>query len=326
MCADDLAHAVRLANATGYGLTSGLESLDQREQQSWKELIQAGNLYINRGTTGAITLRQPFGGMGKSVLGPGLKAGGPDYVAQFMDFAETHYPLIGVIQKESALLKLADAWRLKLRWEKLPRFQRDILKTASAVQSYLFQMENRFSKEMDFFHLRGQDNIFRYLPVGKVLIRLHPADSLFDVLARIAAVRISGCTGIVSVPPHMPADVTDFLCTADGRALLADMPVVTQHDDAVTESLPHLQRIRYAAPDRVPEAVFAAAARTGFFIARAQVLMEGRIELLHYFRQQSICHNYHRYGNLGERGPDMPENQKGSLQTTPFGSCEFYTS
>ena len=46
----------------------------------------AGNLYINRVTTGAVVLRQPFGGMGKSAFGPGIKAGGPNYVAQLMDF------------------------------------------------------------------------------------------------------------------------------------------------------------------------------------------------------------------------------------------------
>lgn len=302
MCAEDLNHALSLVNATGYGLTSGIESLDQREQAAWKAQIQAGNLYINRGTTGAITLRQPFGGMGKSALGPGLKAGGPDYVAQFMDFEDLHYPNVGVMQKESELLKLADAWQLKVRWGKMPKFQEDILKAASAVRSYLFHMEAHFSKELDYFHLRGQDNILRYLPVGKLLIRLHPSDSLFEVLARIAAVQISGCAGIVSAPPDMPGEVMEFLETADGKILLEDTPVVTQHDGSLIDLMPQIHRIRYAAPNRVPKEVFAAAARTGFYIARAPVLMEGRIELLHYLRQQSICCNYHRYGNLGERG------------------------
>ncbi len=70
-----LEEAIAIANATGYGLTSGIESLDDREQKLWRETIQAGNLYINRGTTGAIVLRQPFGGVGLSAFGPGLKAG-----------------------------------------------------------------------------------------------------------------------------------------------------------------------------------------------------------------------------------------------------------
>jgi RHH-type proline utilization regulon transcriptional repressor/proline dehydrogenase/delta 1-pyrroline-5-carboxylate dehydrogenase len=42
-------------------------------------------------------------------------------------------------------------------------------------------------------------------------------------------------------------------------------------------------------------------AERGFYIARAPVLMEGRIELIHYFQNQSVCDTYHRYGNLGDR-------------------------
>ena len=86
MEARDLDDAIDLVNATGYGLTSGLESLDDREQELWRERIRAGNLYINRPTTGAIVLRQPFGGMGKSSVGPGIKAGGPNYVVPLMRF------------------------------------------------------------------------------------------------------------------------------------------------------------------------------------------------------------------------------------------------
>ena len=82
----DIAQAIDLVHQTGYGLTSGLERLDDREQQIWLSRIQAGNLYINRPTTGAIVLRQPFGGMGKSAFGPGIKAGGPNYVMPLMQF------------------------------------------------------------------------------------------------------------------------------------------------------------------------------------------------------------------------------------------------
>ena len=88
MEARDLDEAIDLVNATGYGLTSGLESLDDREQELWRSRIRAGNLYINRPTTGAIVLRQPFGGMGKSSVGPGIKAGGPNYVVPLMQFKD----------------------------------------------------------------------------------------------------------------------------------------------------------------------------------------------------------------------------------------------
>ena len=110
MRAEDLRHAVSLANATGYGLTAGLESLDDREIAVWKDTIQAGNLYINRSTTGAVTLRQPFGGMKKSAIGPGIKTGGPNYVCQFVQAVETKPPVIDIIREEHWLLPLARKW------------------------------------------------------------------------------------------------------------------------------------------------------------------------------------------------------------------------
>ena len=88
MCFRSLSEAIQIVNETGYGLTSGLESLDDREQSQWLTGIRAGNLYVNRSTTGAIVLRQPFGGMGRSAFGPGIKAGGPNYVAQLLTFDE----------------------------------------------------------------------------------------------------------------------------------------------------------------------------------------------------------------------------------------------
>ena len=78
VCADNFEHAIALANSSEYGLTAGLQSLDESEQKRWKNSIEAGNLYINRGITGAIVSRQPFGGMKRSAFGGGIKAGGPN--------------------------------------------------------------------------------------------------------------------------------------------------------------------------------------------------------------------------------------------------------
>ncbi len=302
MKAEDLDHAIEMVNQTGYGLTSGLESLDKREQERWKEKIQAGNLYINRGTTGAVVLRQPFGGMGKSALGAGIKVGGPNYVSQFMEFTETADPPIGAIRHESALLWLAREWRVELLWGKHKEYKTELEKTVQAVKSYIYNYEQEFSQEKDYFHLRGQDNVLRYLPVGTVMVRLHEKDGLFDVLGRIAAVKVSGCGLLISVPTDLNNRVTDFLLGREGKRIVGDAPVRRQTDPELIRSMQNVQRIRYAAADRVPAAVLAAAAKIGFYISRARVFSEGRIELLQYFQEQSICDTYHRYGNLGERG------------------------
>ncbi len=81
MRARDLDHAIELQNAVPYGLTAGIASLDDREIATWTDRVAAGNLYVNRHITGAVIRRQPFGGWKRSSIGPGAKAGGPNYVA-----------------------------------------------------------------------------------------------------------------------------------------------------------------------------------------------------------------------------------------------------
>ena len=79
--ADDLDHAIEIQNGSDYGLTAGLHALDPTEIERWLDRVAAGNLYVNRGITGAIVRRQPFGGWKRSAVGPTVKAGGPNYVA-----------------------------------------------------------------------------------------------------------------------------------------------------------------------------------------------------------------------------------------------------
>ncbi len=305
MRADNLAHAIELVNQTGYGLTSGLESLDPREVDYWQERINAGNLYVNRGTTGAVTLRQPFGGMGKSALGAGIKAGSPKYVAQFMEVEEIGPPVVDSIQNPHPLLNLSRQWQIQLDEGGFQGIEADIQQSIWAIKSYLYQVEREFSRPLDYFHLRGQDNILRYLPVGNVVIRLHEDDSLFETLARIAAAIVSGCSLRVSSPKDMDVQATRFLHTKEGRRLIGSNPVIYELDKELITSILLIDRIRYSAPQRVPQDVRCAAAETGFYIACTPVMMDGRIELLQYYRQQSICNNYHRYGNLGERAPEF---------------------
>lgn len=80
MVAPTLETATRWQNEVAFGLTAGLHSLDDTQCEWWLEHVQAGNLYLNRGTTGAVVQRQPFGGWKRSSVGPTAKAGGAHYV------------------------------------------------------------------------------------------------------------------------------------------------------------------------------------------------------------------------------------------------------
>jgi RHH-type proline utilization regulon transcriptional repressor/proline dehydrogenase/delta 1-pyrroline-5-carboxylate dehydrogenase len=239
--------------------------------------------------------------MGKSALGPAIKAGGPNYVYQFMDLEDADYPEIDTVDREHALLRAVSEWRRKLIWGQLASQAADLRKTIRAIKSYLYHAGQEFERQKDYFHLRGQDNLHRYRPLGAIVTRLHPADSRFDVLARLAATRIAGSVPVISIPIDLENEVTAFLGGTDVREFVRAAVVRRQSDEALCASMAVVDRIRFAAPERVPQTILAAAARQGFYIARAPVLMEGRIELIHYYQNQSICDTYHRYGNLGHR-------------------------
>lgn len=81
--ARDFEEALAIANSTDYGLTGGLFSRTPSHIEQAQAQFEVGNLYINRGITGAIVSRQPFGGFKMS--GVGSKAGGPDYLLQFLE-------------------------------------------------------------------------------------------------------------------------------------------------------------------------------------------------------------------------------------------------
>ena len=305
----NLDQALDLIRQTGYGLTSGLESLDDREQSYWCDRVEAGNLYVNRGTTGAIVLRQPFGGMGKSAFGPGIKAGGPNYVAQLMDFRDGE---VGAGSLEVADPDLGDL-RWRLQQPSPPGVAADgddLPRVAAALESYCANSQVEFGRTHDHFRLVGQDNLRRYLPVRRLHIRLDPLDSLFEIFARVCAAKAVGCRATLSCPRGWWSPATDWLqeLTASWNE---GVEFLEETDDELASRVREAEtdRVRFAAPERVPEIVFRAAAASGVYLARAPVLIQGRVELLRYVREQSISSDYHRYGNLsireGEEGMEV---------------------
>jgi RHH-type proline utilization regulon transcriptional repressor/proline dehydrogenase/delta 1-pyrroline-5-carboxylate dehydrogenase len=324
MEARDLDEAIDLVNATGYGLTSGLESLDAREHDQWQEQLRAGNLYINRPTTGAIVLRQPFGGFAKSAVGPGIKAGGPNYVAPLMELADRpegrapsrHSPPESISKRKRAPaggsawiddIRQLGAALSELGFSELAG-SGDAARIAAALDDYIHWAQEEFRASHDNFRLLGEDNFRRYLPLDAVRLRVHPSDTLADVACRAAAARAAGCRATVSSPPHLTGaaaaavDLIDRLTDSWGAAI----EFVEENDEQLAQWLQAAgaARLRYAAPDRVPAAIRQAAAESLQYVADAPVLADGRVELLWYVREQSLSRVYHRYGNLGLRAAE----------------------
>jgi RHH-type proline utilization regulon transcriptional repressor/proline dehydrogenase/delta 1-pyrroline-5-carboxylate dehydrogenase len=83
MHAQSFTDALRIANTPTYKLTGGVYSRKPSHIEQAKREFRVGNLYINRGCTGALVARHPFGGFAMS--GVGSKAGGADYLLQFVE-------------------------------------------------------------------------------------------------------------------------------------------------------------------------------------------------------------------------------------------------
>ncbi len=289
MRAKNLKHALQLANGNQYGLTSGLHSLDTREQKYWMSKMEAGNLYINRGITGAIVRRQPFGGCKASSFGHGAKAGGPNYVAQFahpheLSFPKEKGPIPTSVEQISKFLD-----KLNLTPDQLGQWY-------TSLAHYAFWGQ-RFKHDHDPTRLVGEDNLFQYRPYYGICLRIQSSDDPLDILRVCAAamtcetpIQISWTKG------ETPLQITD-----QWKHIMPLFRIVQETDAHFNERVKTgaFKRVRLLSPS-TPELQLAAA-ESACHLDFAPVLTNGRFELLHYLREVAISVDYHRYGNLGVR-------------------------
>lgn len=249
---DSLEEGIEFVNALDYGLTSGLQSLDESEIALWRDSLVAGNLYINRGITGAIVNRQPFGGMKLSAFGGGIKAGGVNYVSCFVN-----------IEDDGTMTK----------------------------NNYAEVYKEEFQSPRDVNNLYGEQNIFRYLPLETMVLRVMPDDKIEDIhLITKASITVKTPL-IISVSENDPkiCQVAELGCE-----------VVSQSVEAFVRDISHYSRIRVCS-ENISQEIYEAAAVHNKYIATAPVLHQGRFELLHYLKEQSVTYEYHRYGSITEK-------------------------
>ena len=279
VCIDDLKQGIQFVNASEYGLTSGLQSLDENEQAIWKNSIEAGNLYINRGITGAIVNRQPFGGMKRSSFGGGIKAGGKNYVSCFVNITE-NVENNQFVTENKAFKSLEST----LNSHENVRFK-------IAIESYLRNWENEFSKEEDIHHLLGEQNTFRYLPLKNMALRVQNKDELCEIFMILAAANTAGNPITLSIAEE------DYKLEVLKNHINKECSILIQTENEFINEMPKYERIRTCSTDLSYE-FYQHAAQIGKHIATAKPVTEGRIELLQYLKEQSIAFEYHRYGSI----------------------------
>jgi RHH-type proline utilization regulon transcriptional repressor/proline dehydrogenase/delta 1-pyrroline-5-carboxylate dehydrogenase len=277
VCIDSLKQGIQFTNASEYGLTSGLQSLNEAEQILWKNSIEAGNLYINRGITGAIVRRQPFGGMKRSAFGGGVKAGGPNYVSCFVEFTEND------IHEAPQSTPLSN----------LTTDEKDKDRVNFAFANYRQAWEAEFAQEKDVCHIYGEDNVFRYLPLRSVGFRVEIGDNPADILLVAIAAHAAKTPLTISISKQD----SNLELVVQAATALPGTKVTVEEEPAFINSMERYERIR-ACSDRLSDEVYRKAAQLGKHIADSRPLVEGRIELLHYLKEQSIASEYHRYGSI----------------------------
>jgi RHH-type transcriptional regulator, proline utilization regulon repressor / proline dehydrogenase / delta 1-pyrroline-5-carboxylate dehydrogenase len=280
MRATSLDDAIAIVNDSEFGLTSGLQSLDDREIARWRDRIEAGNAYINRGTTGAIVRRQPFGGWKRSVFGE-AKAGGPNYVFSLCRWRESALPVR--IAEPSA--SIAQSAATLTDWLAANDGMGEIQRVTAAAGSYAAAWRDEFSIEHDPSAVLGESNVFRYRPLKSVLVRVTTQAQLLDGLLATLAARTCGVRAALSV-------AEDVRCPAS----IAGVAVAAEDDAEFAVSLTQHDRVRAFGP--LPDAVHVAANEAHVLISDDALLLDGRLELRHYVREQSITQTTHRYGNI----------------------------
>jgi RHH-type transcriptional regulator, proline utilization regulon repressor / proline dehydrogenase / delta 1-pyrroline-5-carboxylate dehydrogenase len=173
MISPDLETSINWQNATDFGLTAGIQSLDPKECEYWIENVEAGNLYVNRGVTGAIVNRQPFGGWKRSSVGATAKAGGANYVATLRNWNQMKHFLP---MKEAASKWLKLTGELAIDHSGLS-VEQNIQRYRRFKKGFLVRIESGTSKdELDFLNWLKMD-------LG-VITRLS-SDSLIPGLANL---------------------------------------------------------------------------------------------------------------------------------------------
>ncbi|MCK8670907.1 proline dehydrogenase family protein [Rhodococcus sp. HM1] len=279
MTARDLDEAIALQNRVDFGLTAGLHSLDSEEIALWLDRVEAGNLYVNRGITGAIVRRQPFGGWKRSSVGAGFKAGGPNYLVGFGSWEPApHSPVDETVDGVPALLLDAAG---------LSEAEREFLRRSFASDARVWRTE--FSLARDVSALTAERNLFRYRPV-RVHVRLGARGTAVELLRVLGAAARCGASVDVSTTAPLSSETTRVIGT-----FVTSLAIET---DAAW-----LNRIGRPAPDRIrliggdtralAENLYG---RPGTAVYHNRVTESGRLEMLPFLREQSVSITAHRFG------------------------------
>ncbi|QIK64296.1 bifunctional proline dehydrogenase/L-glutamate gamma-semialdehyde dehydrogenase [Leucobacter viscericola] len=294
MTASTLDEAIDMVNEIDYGLTSGLHSLDRDELKLWLSRIEAGNLYVNRGITGAIVRRQPFGGWKKSAIGAGTKAGGPSYLFGLGSWTDAPVAADSRAPMPAAAPLLRAAQQAELPSESLEWLR-------AALGSDAAAWEQEFGVHRDASGLGIERNVLRYLPTQAV-IRATADATPAHVVRAVAAGVAAGSSPVLSLPVALPqAVLTAFEAAGvaihfeDDAAWSSRVAALAKRQGPTAGA-----RVRIVGGESREEVVQATYEASGgkpdIAVYGGPVVSAGRVEMLPHLREQAVSITAHRFG------------------------------
>ena len=282
-----LDEAIAVQNGVDYGLTAGIHSLNPDEVSSWLARVQAGNCYVNRGITGAIVQRQPFGGWKKSSVGPGTKAGGPNYL-----FALGHW-------RRRDSLEPSDGPTHEFARDVLNALAEEGVGSGDFVKKSLASDEsvwrNVYGASADASGLGVERNILRYVP-HPVVIRATGFVPLEETVRVVMAGLRAGATVHLSTSEKLPDSILDLIRNTPvdfGRCEAMVVESEREFVSRMSSQLPSRIRLLGSRADAMAVALDGA---PEVAIYADDVTESGRVEMLPFVREQAVSITAHRFG------------------------------
>jgi len=279
MIAPNLEAAIALQNSVDYGLTTGIHSLDAVEIEKWLAKIQAGNLYVNRGITGAIVQRQPFGGWKRSSVGPSTKAGGPNYILSLTNWKSSRSTASAEIRNKSVNELLAIAQLTDFSDTEME----SLVRAAKSDQAALTET---FSNATDPSNLDSERNVLRYRR-SDCMLRIQDTASSQEAMRALSIALVLGNLDISAF--ELDKNVMSLLKKSGLRVAIEDQDTFERR----LAASPRRVRLVGGAPIVDADSAFS---NCDVAVYSHELTESGRIELLPFFKEQSVTVTGHRFG------------------------------
>jgi RHH-type proline utilization regulon transcriptional repressor/proline dehydrogenase/delta 1-pyrroline-5-carboxylate dehydrogenase len=333
MRAETLEQALAIQNGTDHGLTAGIHSLDADEVSRWIAGVQAGNLDVNRRTTGVVVGRQPFGGWKRSAVGTGTKVGGSMYVptlGRWEPVPRTVHKSIQLHGLAPRVTAVIEAARSGLSFEEFDQVR-------AGARSDQRARETEFGVSHDPAGLGVERNVLRWRPQS-VIVRHAEGSPTGDLVRVLVAATSARAHVLLSSARPLPGPLTQLF--ASSRSPLHVVDHLVESDDeflrraasgdvfreswSTGEDEPQdaLEAV-LATQDRPTHPAFggpgarirlvggdplaleeALGASVDVAIHDAPVVEAGIIEMLPFLREQTVSLTAHRFG---DPDPDFTE-------------------